>query len=84
MTDAEQVALEVLRERGDGEARDHVIDLRDPAVGEHRGQVADVALDDVEVGQAVEPLVEQPGEVGVAFEDDDAALGPAPSRRGPA
>ena len=61
-----------------------MIDLTDATVGEDLGQVADVALDDVEVGEAVEPLVEQPGEVGVALEDHDPALRAGPARRGPA
>ena len=41
-------------------------------------QVADVALDDLEIGQLAEPLAEQPGEVGVAFDDDDPAFRAGP------
>ena len=46
-----------------------------PQPVEDRGQVADVPLDDVEVGVALEPLAEDPGEVGVAFQDHDPAIG---------
>ena len=41
-----------------------MIDPADPAVGEDRGQVADVALDDVEVGAGREPLAEQAAKSG--------------------
>ena len=75
LDDAEEVALEVLGERGDGQARDHGIDQVDPAPAEDLGQVADVPLDHVEVGEALISFAEDPGEVGVALQDDDPAVG---------
>ena len=84
LDDPEQVALKVLGERGDGQARDDVVDLVDPAVG--RGSSARSRTSPSitsKLGAVVKPLAEQPGEVGVALEDDDAGSRDGPARRGP-
>ncbi len=47
-----------------------------PRSARMRGEVADVALDHVEIRQVGEAFVKEPGEIGVAFEDDDAAVRP--------
>src|SRR5690349_6756530 len=55
LDDPEQVALELLREGGDGQPGDDVIGLRDTSIGQDAGQVSAVALDDVEVAPRAEP-----------------------------
>ena len=41
-----------------------MIHRRDFPVGQDRSQVANVSLDDIEIGAALESLAEQPREIG--------------------
>ena len=69
----EERLLQVTGKGWHRQARDDVVGLADPPVGEDRGQVADIALDNVEAGTARESLMEQAAKVRVALQDHNAA-----------
>ncbi len=64
--------------RNSASRRDHVVDLRDPPIGQDHGQVDGVAFDDLEVGQRSEAIAEQAGEVAVALDHEHPRSGPRP------
>ena len=70
--------MKVPGERGDGQAGDDVVGLADTSVAEDPGQVANVALDDVEVLPVAESVAEQAAEVGVSLQHDHPAAGRRP------
>ena len=76
LTASKEGVLQLLGKRRDGQARDHVVDAIDPAVGEDRRQVADVAFDDLEIRHVLKPLAQQAGEIGVALDHDNPAVRP--------
>ena len=53
-----------------------MVDSIDSAAGKDRVQIADVALDDVEVGHVAKPIPQQAGKIVVTLDDDNPAIRP--------